>query len=142
MRADTRFPRVRQHDRPIFDSRTVAIPLLSPPRAPRYNGTVEAGFGSLRTRVYYKAARQGRVGYWTSDDLEAAHGLSNCAVPPEPVPCERRVSMTAWHSTPSAQQRRLGVAPNPETLLGRAPAGGSLPEGTPEIEFPVIRGRL
>ena len=53
--------------------------LLSPPRTPRYNGAVEAGFGSFKTRVFYEAARHGRIGGWTSDDLEAAHQLSNCA---------------------------------------------------------------
>jgi transposase InsO family protein len=81
------------------------IPLLSPPRTPRYNGAVEAGFGSFKTRVYYEAVRHGRIGAWTSDDLEAAHGLSNCAARPwgahGPTPQE------AWDRRPriTPQQR-------------------------------------
>jgi hypothetical protein len=31
--------------------------LLSPPRLPRYNGSVEAGNGSVKTRVRQEAAR-------------------------------------------------------------------------------------
>jgi putative transposase len=46
--------------------------LLSPPYWPRYNGSVEAGIGSLKGRTEAHAARQGHAGYWTSDDVAAA----------------------------------------------------------------------
>ena len=54
-------------------------PLLSPPRTPRYNGSCEAGIGAGKTRTAYLAARQGRAGLWTSDDLEA------CAIGPTSI---------------------------------------------------------
>ena len=53
------------------------FPLLSPPRYPRYNGACEAGIGWLQTRAHYEAARHGRPGEWTCDDLEAARQAGN-----------------------------------------------------------------
>ena len=53
------------------------VPLLSPPRTPWYNGAIEAGIGSLRTRVHHEAARHGRPALWTCDDLEAARRQAN-----------------------------------------------------------------
>jgi transposase-like protein len=44
--------------------------LLSPPECPRYNGAVEAGIGTLKSRVFWGAARHDRPVHWTSDDLE------------------------------------------------------------------------
>ena len=46
--------------------------LRSPPYWPRYNGSIEAGIGSLKARTEGHAARQGRAGYWISDDMAAA----------------------------------------------------------------------
>jgi hypothetical protein len=51
--------------------------LLSPPHWPQYNGSVEAGFGSAKTRIYIEAARHGRFDYWLLDDVEAARLLAN-----------------------------------------------------------------
>src|SRR5262249_48513611 len=48
------------------------IPLYSPPHWPVYNGAVEAGIGSLKTRTDRHAAHQARGASWTSDDLAAA----------------------------------------------------------------------
>ena len=106
------------------------LALFSPPQTPRYNGAVEAGFGSFKTRVYYEAARHGRIGYWTSDDLEAAHGLSNCAARPwgaaGPTPQEawqRRAPITSHQrtrflecvaQTTAAVRVELGYPPNEE----------------------------
>jgi transposase InsO family protein len=53
------------------------IQLLSPPYWPQYNGSIEAGVGSLKTRAHYEAARHGRPCEWTCDDLEAARLYSN-----------------------------------------------------------------
>lgn len=48
--------------------------LPSPPRKPQYNGSCEAGNGSLRTRTDHFARRTGR---WTPDCLEAARWQAN-----------------------------------------------------------------
>lgn len=53
------------------------IQLLSPPYWPQYNGSIEAGVGSLKVRAHYEAARHGRPCEWTCDDLEAARLYSN-----------------------------------------------------------------
>jgi transposase InsO family protein len=51
--------------------------LLSPPATPEYNGACEAGVGSLKTRAHHEAARHGRPGEWTCDDVEAACAMAN-----------------------------------------------------------------
>jgi transposase InsO family protein len=59
------------------------IPLFSPPRMPRYNGAVEAGIGSLKTRTDQHASHHGRVGHWTLDDLSAAQAQANTEARPQ-----------------------------------------------------------
>ena len=56
--------------------------LLSPPRTPRYNGSVEAGIGSIKTRAHYESARNDRPGSWTCDDIEAARLQANFTTHP------------------------------------------------------------
>lgn len=51
--------------------------LRSPPGTPSYNGACEAGIGSLATRAAHEAARHGRPGRWSSDDVEAARRQAN-----------------------------------------------------------------
>ena len=51
--------------------------LLSPPYFPRYNGAIEAGIGSLKTRAHYQSARRGTPGDWNCDDVEAARLQAN-----------------------------------------------------------------
>lgn len=51
--------------------------LLSPPRTPTYNGSAEAGIGSIKTRAHYESARNDRPGHWTCDDIEAARLQAN-----------------------------------------------------------------
>jgi hypothetical protein len=48
------------------------IPLYSPPHWPVYNGAIEAGIASLKTRTDRHAAHQAGGAAWTSDDLAAA----------------------------------------------------------------------
>jgi transposase InsO family protein len=48
------------------------LPLYSPPGTPRYNGSIEAGVGSIKARAFWKAALADRPGQWTCDDIEAA----------------------------------------------------------------------
>jgi transposase InsO family protein len=66
--------------------------LFSPPRQPRYNGAIEAGIGSLKTRIEVHATRLGRPGVWTWDDVEAARSEANATARPrglsEPTPDE------------------------------------------------------
>lgn len=51
--------------------------LLSPARTPAYNGSRERGGGWLKTRALYLAAREGRAGRWTCDDVDAARHEAN-----------------------------------------------------------------
>ena len=56
--------------------------LFSPEAMPSYNGSIEAGIGSIKTRAHYEAARQGRPGEWTCDDVEAAVQQANTTARP------------------------------------------------------------
>ncbi|HEV3078242.1 MAG TPA: DDE-type integrase/transposase/recombinase [Gemmataceae bacterium] len=81
--------------------------LFSPPYWPRYNGAIEAGIGSLKTRTEVHACRQGHPGYWTGDDVAAARAEANASARPHgpngPTPDE------AWHAQRpiTAEQRML-----------------------------------
>jgi len=55
--------------------------LFSPPQTPSYNGAIEAGNGSLKTRTQDLAQAAGRSGQWTSADLEAARFQANASHP-------------------------------------------------------------
>jgi transposase InsO family protein len=55
--------------------------LFSPPQTPSYNGAIEAGNGSLKTRTQDLAEAAGRSGQWTSADLEAARFQANASRP-------------------------------------------------------------
>jgi hypothetical protein len=57
-------------------------PLFSPARWPRYNGAIEAGIGSLKTRTQAQATLQGHPGYWTLDDVAAAQEDANANARP------------------------------------------------------------
>jgi transposase InsO family protein len=56
--------------------------LFSPPRTPRYNGSIEAGIGSLKTRTERHATQTGHAGYWTLDDVEHARVEANASARP------------------------------------------------------------
>jgi transposase InsO family protein len=60
----------------MLEAEAVTV-LYSPPYTPRYNGAIEAGIGSLKTRAHEAAARQGRPGAWTCADVEAAREEAN-----------------------------------------------------------------
>jgi transposase InsO family protein len=51
--------------------------LRSPPDLPEYNGSCEAGIGSMKTRTHHQARRRGYPGEWTCDDVEAARLQAN-----------------------------------------------------------------
>jgi len=111
-----------------FLDRWQVLPLYSPPRTPEYNGSVEAGNGALKTHTHEQAARQGRVGHWTADDLEAARRMANelyyTSGPCGPTRQERfhaapRVTLDARAafgrrvaSLQTAERAKLGHSPN------------------------------
>jgi len=77
-------------------------PLFSPPGTPAYNGACEAGIGSMKQRTAYQAERDGRLGGWTSQDLEIARRQANETARPRgpkgPTPAQawgRRDAITA-----------------------------------------------
>ena len=51
--------------------------LDSPPRTPQYNGSIEAGMGSIKVRSRWQAVLQGHPGEWTCDDVQAAVAQAN-----------------------------------------------------------------
>ena len=75
-----------------FLARHRVFPLYSPPGTPAYNGSVEAGIGSLEVRAFYESARHDRPGQWTSDDIAVARLQANATVrrfgPASPTPNE------------------------------------------------------
>lgn len=51
--------------------------LRSPPGTPAYNGSIEAGAGSIKIRAHHLAAAAGRAACWSFDDVEAARLEAN-----------------------------------------------------------------
>ena len=51
--------------------------MYSPPACPEYNGAIEAGIGSLKTRTQASAHSHGRLLEWTDDDLAYARAEAN-----------------------------------------------------------------
>jgi transposase InsO family protein len=51
--------------------------LFSPPRAPAYNGSIEASIGSLKKRTERQCMLAGYPGYWTGPTVEAARVEAN-----------------------------------------------------------------
>jgi transposase InsO family protein len=58
------------------------VTLFSPPATPRYNGSIEAGIGSLKERTHAAAARAGHPAFWTLDDVAAAQCEANFSARP------------------------------------------------------------
>ena len=56
--------------------------LFSPPRRPSYNGSIEAGIGSLKVRTALAATRHGHPEWWTWDDVEEARLQANALARP------------------------------------------------------------
>jgi transposase InsO family protein len=56
--------------------------LFSPTYWPRYNGAIEAGIGSLKTRCAYHAACHDRARQWTWDDVGWARAQANASARP------------------------------------------------------------
>ena len=66
--------------------------LPSPAYTPQYNGSCEAGNGSIKTRAEHLSFKNGRPGQWTCDDVEGARLQANYNARPRgssgPTPIE------------------------------------------------------
>jgi hypothetical protein len=76
LKADNGGQFMSQLVRDLLDRWGVTL-LPSPPLTPRYNGSIEAGIGSLKTHAHHRAIYSGRGSVWTADDLEAARMDAN-----------------------------------------------------------------
>jgi hypothetical protein len=83
------------------------IPLFSPPYWPRYNGAIEAGIGSLKTRTEDHASRHGHPGSWTWDDLAAAQEQANATARPRGPNCPTPAEAWAGRQPITPEQRVL-----------------------------------
>src|ERR1700694_2821362 len=86
-------------------------PLFSPAYTPSYNGSLEAGIGSLKARTEVYASRQDHPGQWTWDDVAAAQEEANATARPQgecgPTP-ERLLTLAEGHT---GRLVRLPLAP-------------------------------
>jgi transposase InsO family protein len=98
------------------------IPLFSPPYQPQYNGSIEAGIGSLKTRTERQAARAGHPGDWTHEDVALAQAEANATAraqgvrqptPQESWEARRRLTSTEREMF-QATVARLRAEPAPE----------------------------
>jgi len=133
LKSDSGSPSAAEVFQELLD-RWQVFALLSPQRTPRYNGSVEAGNGSVKARVRQEAARHGRIGCWTSDDLEAARLQANLTARPwgdlGPTPqqvWDRRMPITKDQRRTFLQcvermqtDVRIELGYAQDTLLGRA----------------------
>jgi transposase InsO family protein len=90
--------------------------LLSPPGYPCYNGSIEAGIGSLETRTHHEAARHDRPGEWTCDDVEAARRQANYTARPRGARGETPQQMWEKRSMISNAERELFLTTVDEQL--------------------------
>ncbi|MCI0409620.1 MAG: transposase family protein [Acidobacteria bacterium] len=84
------------HETRRFLQQAGVLALYSPPETPSYNGSIEAGIGSLEVRVFYESARHDRPGQWTCDDLGAARRQANETA--RPWGPQRPTPDQAWQS--------------------------------------------
>lgn len=100
--------------------------MYSPPQTPSYNGGVEAGNGSIETRAYHHAARNGRPWEWTCDDVECARLQANAIGRPhgrngptpdeawerlEPLRDDERLAFAEAYRAHEAEERRQRQVP-------------------------------
>ncbi len=83
--------------------------LRSPPGTPAYNGSCEAGVGSIKTRAHHIATAHGRVTRWSCDDVEAARLEANHAPGPrvgDPTAAQRWSARAALPTAARRPRRR------------------------------------
>ncbi len=104
------------------------IALLSPPGTPAYNGACEAGIGGLKTRAHHEAARHGRAGQWTCDDVEVARLVANQTARPRGFAAPTPDQM--WNGDPTvAAAERVALAATVARL--RTELSQQQPDGVP-----------
>ena len=102
---------------------------FSPPRKPSYNGGVERGNGIQGAATRHEAKRNGRDGYWMTDDLNAARERVNATrrtkgtIPSEEWEARRPIEETtrqAFQATFADEQRlaRQEFQFTPDEVLG------------------------
>lgn len=105
LKCDNGSPFIAEQTQTLLAARDV-VTLFSPPYWPRYNGACEAGIGGLKTRTHHLAARHGRPGRWTSEDVEAARRLADEEQYPRRL--HGRTAAEVWQdrSPPTDEARR------------------------------------
>jgi transposase InsO family protein len=81
LKSDNGSPFCAAATREFLDAWSV-ITLFSPPYTPEYNGSAEAGIGSLKTRTEAYATANGRPTSWTHHDTAAAQAQANATSRP------------------------------------------------------------
>lgn len=76
LKCDNGAPFIAERTQDLLTAQGVVV-LFSPPYTPRYNGACEAGIGGLKARTHHLAARHGRPGRWSMEDVEAARRLAD-----------------------------------------------------------------
>jgi putative transposase len=111
--------------------------LFSPPHTPSYNGAIEAGIGALKARTAAHAARHGRPGCWTWDDVAAARCEANAGARPRgpagPTPDE---AWAARAAISTVERRSFAALVEDDRCTARRDLG--LPTAGP---LPVLTGR-
>jgi len=115
--------------------------LFSPPRTPRYNGSEEAGIGSLKTRILHIAAVRGRIDHWTCDDVEAARIEAN--IQARPLGKNGPAPINLWEArTPVPDAERLRFLQRLDLLRAEEiqkllqPSPGSCPASLSDLNAP------
>jgi transposase InsO family protein len=87
------------------------LSLFSPTYTPQYNGAIEAGIGSSKSRTEEHASRAGHPGYWTWPDTEASRVEANATAHPKgPNGPSSDELWNARRPTPPAIRARFGAA--------------------------------
>lgn len=95
--------------------------LPSPCYCPTYNGSCEAGVGSIKTRAHHCATRNDRPEQWTCDDVEAARMEANESGRPRGA--EAPAPDLAWRRrTPITPAERVAFARELDDLRHEAEA--------------------
>lgn len=116
--------------RRLLKSRGI-VHLVSPPGTPRYNGAVEAGIGSLKTRSHLEAARQDRPGQWTCDDVEKSRRQANEYGRPRGFEGDSPGQMWTYDREPVYENERSSFQERVRTLEAEARVQRGLLPGVP-----------
>jgi transposase InsO family protein len=87
-------------------SQAEVIPLFSPPRLPKYNGSAESGIGSLKTRTEVQATHHGRPGQWTCADAATAREQANATCRPRGTQGPTAVVLWQTRTTITTDERQ------------------------------------